>query len=52
MNFLWAVSPINFTAICLYNVEFNLFQALCQCGRLKKGAGDERGLVEKDPARS
>ena len=25
-----------------------LFQALCQCGRLKKRAGDERGLVEKE----
>ena len=26
---------------------YSLFQALCQCGRLKKRAGDERGLVEK-----
>ena len=24
--------------------DFSLFQALCQCGRLKKRAGDERGL--------
>ena len=24
------------------------FQALCQCGRLKKRTGDERGLVEKE----
>ena len=29
---------------------FSLFQALCQCGRLKKWAGDERGLVEKEGA--
>ena len=28
----------------------SLFQALCQCGRLKKKAGDERGLVEKEGA--
>ena len=26
----------------------SLFQALCQCGRLKKRAGDERDLVEKE----
>ena len=29
---------------------FSLFQALCQCGRLKKRAGDERGLVERERA--
>ena len=28
----------------------HLFQALCQCGRLKKRAGDERGLVENEGA--
>ena len=26
----------------------SLFQALCQCGRLKKRAGNEQGLVEKE----
>ena len=26
----------------------SLFQALCQCGRLKKRVGDERNLVEKE----
>ena len=26
----------------------SLFLALCQCGRLKKRAGDERDLVEKE----
>ena len=31
-----------------HNVEISLFQALCQCGRLKTRAGDERGLVEKE----
>ena len=30
------------------DVYASLFQAFCQCGRLKKRAGDERGLVEKD----
>ena len=28
----------------------SLSQALCQCGRSKKQAGDERGLVEKEGA--
>ena len=28
----------------------SLFQALCQCGRLKKRTGDERGQVEKEGA--
>ena len=35
-----------------FNVRFSLFQALFQCGRLKKWAGDERGLVEKEGAES
>ena len=26
----------------------SLFQVLCQCGRLKKRAGNEQGLVEKE----
>ena len=30
----------------------SLFQALCECGRLKMRAGDERGLVEKERATS
>ena len=29
-------------------VDSNLFQALCQCGRLKKRACNEWGLVEKE----
>ena len=32
----------------LHLSKFSLFQALCQCGRLKKRAGDERDLVEKE----
>ena len=31
-------------------IHGSLFQPLCQCGRLKKRAGDERGLVEKEGA--
>ena len=32
---------------CIHRIV-SLFQALCQCGRLKKRAGDERDLVEKE----
>ena len=32
----------------LFHRDNSLFQALCQCGRLKKRAGDERDLVEKE----
>ena len=31
----------------VYNSYVSLFQARCQCGRLKKQAGEERGLVGK-----
>ena len=30
------------------NIETSLLQALCQCGRLKKRAGDKQSLVEKE----
>ena len=34
--------------VAIVGVWVSLFQALCQCGRLKKGLGDEWGLVEKE----
>ena len=36
--------------VAIVGVWVSLFQALCQCGRLKKGLGDEWGLVEKEGA--
>ena len=44
---------ISFSKQLLINqclIKYNLFQALSQCGRLKKRAGDEWGLVEKEGA--
>ena len=34
--------------VAIVRVRVSLFQALCQCGRLKKRSGDERSLVGKD----
>ena len=45
-TFLFAIGE---EALEIYD---SLFQALCQCGRLKKPAGEERGLVEKEGAPS
>ena len=30
--------------------DISLFQALCQCGLLKKRSGDKQGLIEKEGA--
>ena len=35
-------------ALLHVRTKTSLFQALYQCGHLKKWAGDERGLVEKE----
>ena len=42
------------TVLLMSDFPSFLLQALCQCGRLKKRAGDERGLGSgvPDPARS
>ena len=34
--------------VAIVRVKVSLFQALCQCGRLKKRSGNERSLVEKE----
>ena len=34
--------------VAIVRVRVSLFQALCQCGRLKKRSGYERSLVEKE----
>ena len=40
-----------YAAILVQTPTSSLFQALCQCGRLKKWAGDKWGLVEKEDIR-
>ena len=34
--------------VAIVRVRVSLFQALCQCGRLKKWSGDEQSLAKKE----